>query len=159
PPPVPEPTVLTLNLGSGPTEIDTIVFDTFSATSGTFGASSSTGPATLTYGISGGTVGNTIVGGATYNGSEAGEFGTLYVNSATGAYTFVPDDDAINALKTPTTEHFVITVSDGTASASQTFTIDIDGANDAADIGGVTTGSLGGTTGAAHFAAASFAAA
>ena len=157
PPPAPEPTVLTLNLGLGPTEIDTIVFDTFSATSGTFGASSSGGSAALTYGISGGIAGNTIVGGVTYNVSEAGAFGTLYLNSSTGAYTFVPDDAAINALKAPTTEDFVITVSDGTASAAQTFTIDINGVNDEADIGGDVTGSLGGgasTARAAHFAAA-----
>jgi VCBS repeat-containing protein len=158
PPPAPAPTILTLNLGSGPTEIDTIVFDTFSATSGTFGASSSGSSAPLTYGISGGTAGNTVVGGVTYNVSEAGAFGTLYVNSSTGAYTFVPDDAAINALKAPTTENFVITVSDGTASASQTFSIDINGVNDEAIIAGNATGSLGGgaasTAGAARFAAA-----
>src|SRR5262249_15594138 len=93
---LPTPVVLTLNLGVGPTEIDTVVFDTFSATSGTFGASSSGSSAPLTYGISGGTVVNTTVGGLTYNVSEAGEFGTLYLNSSTGAYTFVPNDAAIN---------------------------------------------------------------
>jgi VCBS repeat-containing protein len=156
PPPPPAPVILTLNLGSAPTEIDTIVFDTFSATSGTFGASSSGGSAPLTYGISGGTVGNTVIGGATYNVSEAGQFGTLYVNSSTGAYTFVPDDASINALKAPTTENFVITVSDGTASASQTFSIDINGVNDEATIAGDETGTLGGPPAAhaAHFAAA-----
>ena len=162
-PPPAEPTVLTLNLGLGPTEIDTIVFDTFSATSGTFGAASSSGgSAPLIYGISGGTIGNTTVGGVPYNVSEPGAFGTLYVNSSTGAYTFVPNDAAINALKAPTTENFVITVTDGTASASQTFTIDINGVNDEANIGGDVTGSLGGGTGsagAAGFAAASFASA
>jgi VCBS repeat-containing protein len=160
--PPPAPTILTLNLGLGPTEIDTIVFDTFSATSGTFGASSSTSSGPLTYGISGGTAGNTVVGGVTYNVSEPGAFGTLYVNSSTGAYTFVPNDAAINALKAPTTENFVITVSDGTASASQTFSIDINGVNDEATIAGNATGSLGGaasTAGAAHIAAAHFAAA
>jgi VCBS repeat-containing protein len=156
PPPPPAPTILTLNLGLGPTEIDTVVFDTFSATSGTFGASSSNGSTPLTYGISGGTVGNTVVGGVTYNVSEAGAFGTLYVNSSTGAYTFVPNDAAINALKAPTTENFVITVSDGTASASQTFSIDINGVNDEATIAGDETGSIGGApaASAARFAAA-----
>src|SRR6266702_512507 len=53
----------TLNTGAGPTEIDTVVFDTFSATSGTFAASSSTSGATLTYGISGGIAGNTVLDG------------------------------------------------------------------------------------------------
>jgi VCBS repeat-containing protein len=156
PPPPPAPTILTLNLGFGPTEIDTVVFDTFTATSGTFGASSSNSSAPLIYGISGGTAGNTVVGGVPYNVSQTGDFGTLYVNSSTGAYTFVPNDAAINALKTPTTENFVVTVSDGTASDSQTFSIDINGVNDEAVIAGDATGSIGGApaASAARFAAA-----
>ena len=100
--PAPLPT-LTLALAAGPTETDTVVFDTFTATSGTFTASSSNSAATLTYGISGGTRGNTVLGGVVYDVSQPGQYGTLYVNSATGAYTFVPDDAAINALKAPTT--------------------------------------------------------
>jgi VCBS repeat-containing protein len=154
PPPTP---TLTLALGSGPTETDTVVFDTFTATSGAFAARSSDGAATLTYGISGGTPGNTVLDGTIYDVSQPGEYGTLYVSSATGAYTFVPDDTAINALKAPTTESFVVTVSDGTMSASQTFSIGIDGVNDDAIIAGDVTGSLGGTSGiasAARFAAA-----
>jgi len=150
------PPVVTLNLGSGPTENDTVVFDIFAATSGTFSASSSTA-APLTYSISGGTPGSTVLDGVTYNVSEAGDFGTLYVNSATGAYTFVPDDAAINALKMPTIESFTITVSDGAASASQTFTIDIDGVNDSAIVDGSVSGSVGedaGVAGFARFAAA-----
>jgi VCBS repeat-containing protein len=154
--PEPPPPFLTLNLGSGPTETDTVVFDTFAATSGTFSASSSTA-APLTYGISGGTPGSTVIDGVAYDVSEAGDFGTLYVNSTTGAYTFVPDDTAINALKTPTTESFTITVSDGAASASQAFTIDIDGVNDSAVVDGNVSGSVGegaGVAGFARFAAA-----
>src|SRR5262249_28677610 len=102
----------TLNTGTGPIELDTIVFDTFTATRGTFAASSSNG-AILTFGISGGTPGVTQFDGATYDVSEQGSFGTLYVDSATGDYTFVPNNDAINALKNPTTQSFVITVTDG----------------------------------------------
>ena len=139
--PDPPPPTLTLALGTGPTEIDTVVFDTFDATSGNFAASSSSGGA-LTYGLSGGTPGNTVIGGTTYDVSQVGDYGTLYVNSGTGAYTFVPDDAAINALKAPTTQDFVVTVSDGTMSASQTFAIDIDGVNDHAVIDGNVTGSL-----------------
>ena len=74
--------------------------------------------------------------------SRKGSYGTLYLNSTTGAYTFVPDSHAINALTAPTTESFVITVSDGTLSASQTFTITINGTNDAANISGITAGSV-----------------
>ena len=73
---------------------------------------------------------------------RTGPYGTLYVNSTTGAYTFVPDSDAINALTAPTTTSFTVTVSDGTLSASQTFTITINGTNDAAIISGTMTGSV-----------------
>jgi VCBS repeat-containing protein len=132
----------TLNAGSGPTEIDTVVFDTFTATSGTFTASSPKSDATLTFGVSGGIAGNTVLGGVTYDLSRPGPFGTLYVNSTTGTYTLVPDSHAINALKAPTTENFVITVSDGSLSGSQAFTIAINGTNDAAIISGTTTGSV-----------------
>ena len=91
---------------TGPTEIDTVAFDVFTATSGTFVASSPNSDATLTFGISGGTAGSTVLGGVTYDVSKAGPYGTLYVNSTTGAYTFVPDSGAINALTTPTTTEF-----------------------------------------------------
>ena len=88
---------------TGPTEIDTATFDVFTATSGTFVASSPTG-ATLIFGISGGTAGSTLLDGMTYDVSQAGPYGTLYVDSTSGAYTFVPDSGAINALKAPTTD-------------------------------------------------------
>jgi VCBS repeat-containing protein len=129
----------TLNAATGPVEIDTVVFDTFTAASGTFSASGANGR--LTFGISGGTAGNTTLGGVTYNVSNTGPFGTLYVDSTTGAYTFVPNSGAINALQAPTTESFTITVSDGTLSASRAFTININGVNDAAIISGTATGS------------------
>jgi VCBS repeat-containing protein len=138
---IPPPPPPTLNAATGPTEFDTAVFDTFTATSGTFSASSVNGSAILTFGISGGTAGNTILGGVTYDVSNTGPFGTLYVDSTTGAYTFVPNSGAINALQAPTTESFTITVSDGTLSASRAFTININGVNDAAIISGTTTGS------------------
>ena len=136
----PEPP--TLNALSGPTEIDTVVFDAFTATSGTFVASSPRSGATLVYSIGGGTTGTTVLDGVTYDISRAGLYGTLFVNSTTGAYTYVPNSDAINALTAPTTESFAITVSDGTLSANQTFTITINGVNDAAIISGTTTGAV-----------------
>ena len=131
-----------LNAVTGPTEIDTVTFDVFTATRGTFEASSATG-ATLSFGIRGGTAGSTVLDGVAYDVSQAGPYGTLYVDSTTGAYTIVPNSAAINALKAPTTERFVITVSDGTLSASQTLTIAINGTNDAAIISGITAGSVG----------------
>ncbi|KRR14561.1 VCBS domain-containing protein [Bradyrhizobium valentinum] len=140
--PPPPPTPPTLDAVAGPTEIDTTVFDVFTATSGTFLASSPNADATLTFGISGGTPGSTVIDGVAYDVSNAGPYGTLYVDSTTGAYTFVPDNDAINALTEPTTTDFTITVSDGTLSADQTFTIAINGANDAAIISGATSGAV-----------------
>jgi len=136
----PEPP--TLNAASGPIEIDTVVFDAFTATSGTFVASSPRSGATLVYSIGGGTTVTTVLDGVAYDTSRTGLYGTLFVNSATGAYTYVPNSDAINALTAPTTESFTITVSDGTLSANQTFTITINGVNDAAIISGTTTGAV-----------------
>ena len=137
PPPPPEPPTLTV--AKGPTENDTKVFDDFTVTSGTFAASSPSG-AVLTYGISGGAATNTVLGGVAYDVSGNSPYGTLFVNSTTGAYAFVPNNDAINALTAPTTDPFTITVSDGTLSASQTFTITINGTNDAAIISGTVAG-------------------
>jgi VCBS repeat-containing protein len=136
PPPLPP----ALNLVTSPILIDTSVFDTFGASTGILAASSPREGATLTYGISGGATGNTVLNGVTYDVSRTGPYGTLYLNSATGAYAYVPNDDAVNALSAPTTESYTITVFDGTLSASQTFVIDVNGANDAAVISGKTTG-------------------
>ncbi|MBR0821614.1 VCBS domain-containing protein, partial [Bradyrhizobium liaoningense] len=131
----------TLNVQAGPVELDTVKFDVFTATTGTFSASSSSSNAALTFGISGGATGTTVLDGATYDISKTGSYGTLYLNSRTGAYAFAPDSGAINALKTSTTDGFVITVSDGSLSAKEAFTININGADDAAIISGTTTGS------------------
>ena len=38
-----------------------------------------------------------------YDHSAAGAYGTLYINSSTGDYTFVPNDAAIEGLKTTDT--------------------------------------------------------
>lgn len=140
PPPPPPPAPPVLNAVTGPIEVDTVAFDTFAATGGTFVASSENG-ATLTYGISGGTAGSMIRDGVTYDVSKTDAYGTLYVNSTSGAYIFVPDSAAINALTSPTTTNFTVTVSDGTLSAGQTFTVAINGTNDAAIVSGATTGS------------------
>ena len=131
----------TLNTQAPPLELDTTVFDVFTATRGTFSASSSSPNAALTFAISGGATGDTVLDGATYDVSKTSSYGTLYLNSTTGAYAFVPDNGAINALKTSTTDSFVISVSDGSLSAEQAFTININGVDDAAIISGTTTGS------------------
>ncbi|MDE5456843.1 hypothetical protein GWE18_29260 [Bradyrhizobium sp. CSA112] len=156
--PPPPPTPPTLNAVVGPTEIDTTVFDVFTTTSGTFLASSPNSDATLTFGISGGNPSSTVIDGVTYDVSNAGPYGTLYVDSTTGAYTFVPDNDAINALTEPTTTDFMVTVSDGTLSANQPFTIAINGSNDAAIISGATDGTAIEASGVANVALATLSA-
>ncbi|WP_246551000.1 VCBS domain-containing protein [Bradyrhizobium liaoningense] len=132
----------TLSTGAGPTERDTVIFDTFTATRGAFSASSTNSGGNLTFGIIGASAGNAVLDGVTYDLSKTSSYGILYVNSTSGAYTFVPDNAAINALKAPTTDAFVVTVSDGFTSVAQTFTITINGVNDAAIISGTTTGSI-----------------
>ncbi|SED88333.1 DUF5801 repeats-in-toxin domain-containing protein [Bradyrhizobium erythrophlei] len=141
PPPVPP----SLNLGAGLTEIDTAKFDDFSAASGTFSASSKNGA--VTFGISGGITGNVVLGQLTYNVSSTGQFGTLYLNSATGNYTFVPNNAAINALKVNSSQSFVITVSDGTLATSESFNITIVGVDDASIISGAKAGAVVGAVG------------
>jgi VCBS repeat-containing protein len=140
--PILDPVPPTLSTGAGPTELDTVVFDTFTPTSGVFTASSTSSGAKLTFGVIGAAANETILEGVAYDLSKPGPYGTLYVNSTSGAYTFVPNSVAINALKSPSTDGFVITVSDGLTSASKTFTITVNGVNDAAIISGNTTGSV-----------------
>jgi VCBS repeat-containing protein len=132
----------TLTLGSGPIEIDTSAFDKFSATTGSFSATSFGFGAPLILGIAGGELGPVVIAGATYNVEKPGSYGILYLNSATGAYTYVPNNDAINALKAPTTDSFTITASDGLTSTSQVFTVDVNGVDDASVISGTTTGTV-----------------
>lgn len=145
----------TLTLGAGVVEVDTFRFDEFSASSGSFSATSFSSGAAPTFGIAGGIVGPFTIAGASFDVEKPGSFGVLYVNSHTGAYIYVPNDDAINALKAPSTDNFTITASDGFASASQTFSIDINGTDDASVISGATAGSVAAvaTTFAAAFAA------
>jgi hypothetical protein len=148
--PEPPPVVraaLTPVLLAGPSFADTVTFDEFTAVTGTVSANNPNPSTTLTFGIVGGTDSGTssastsgpvalsalstvIPVGEGYDVSARGSYGTLYLNSATGAYIFVPDDAAINALTEDTTETFVFTVSDGTTTVSQPFTIALNGEND-----------------------------
>src|SRR5260221_8323759 len=45
--------------------------------------------------------------------SKVGAYGTLTVTKSTGAYSYVPDATAINALSANTSESFSVTASDG----------------------------------------------
>ena len=116
----------TLQPVPGPTYTDTPTTDNFAAVTGTLQGADVDRPAeTLTYGIVGGAPDTSLSG---YNQSLTGTYGTLYLNTATGAYTFVPNDIAINALRASTNESFTVTVSDGALTAQQNFTVLFDGA-------------------------------
>ena len=93
---------------------------------------------TLTYGIQGGTV---VSGVSTL----AGIYGTLTVDTATGAYSFTPNAAAIEALDATETDSdvFTVTVSDGDGpDVTQTYTVNVSGADDAPTLGAVASGSI-----------------
>jgi VCBS repeat-containing protein len=87
--------------------------------------------AALVYGVQGGT----SAGGLS---TLTGAYGTLTVNELTGEYTYVPNPAAVDSVADGDTaqDSFVLTVSDGTNVSSQTYTITVTGANDAAAITG-----------------------
>jgi VCBS repeat-containing protein len=118
--------------------VDTAANDTFNATSGTLiGADVDTGT-TLTYGITGGTV-------ASGSNSKVGTYGTLSVNTSTGAYSYIPNNTAIQGLKTGQnpSDIFTFTLSDGIATTtSANYTVSITGANDTTTFGGAISASL-----------------
>ena len=127
----------TLAAVTGPTYTDTPAADHFGAASGTLLGNDGGAGTTLTYGIVGGGVDTSHSG---YDVSLTGAYGAFFVNSASGAYTFVPNDAAINALSAPTTESFTVTVS-GLAgqSAQQSLIVTLNGANDAPAIAGASS--------------------
>lgn len=87
---------------------NTIANDTFTNATGTLPGTDPEGD-TITYGLTGGTTGSTVVGGVTYDLSRIGTYGTAYVASATGAWAFVPNATAINGRLTADTESFAVT--------------------------------------------------
>ena len=98
---------------AGPTYNDTSGNDIFSPQTGTLsGFDLNTGD-TLSYGIGGGTSGGgTTIAGVTYDVAKTGSFGTLYVNSVTGQYTYQENDAAISAASTAQADDFTFTVTD-----------------------------------------------
>ncbi len=109
---------------------DTTANDTFSNTTGTISATASSGSISG-YGINTGTNGSTVIGAVTYDVSKAGTYGTLYVNSTSGAYVYVPtSDSALNATSTTLTETFTLEATDSAGTSGNTLTITINGVND-----------------------------
>ncbi len=114
----------TLATPSTVTFTDTVATDTFTNATGTLSGADADSGDTLTYGIA-------SVSGASATVSTTGTYGTLTVTQATGAYTFVPNNTAINARATNATETYTVTVNDGIQTTNATLTVSITAANDA----------------------------
>ena len=112
------PVFTTTNLST--TYTDTSATDTFSNSTGTFSATDVDASTTLSYGISGGTVNGSSI-------TQVGTYGSLSISSATGAYTYTPNNSAINALSTTATETYTISVSDGSLSTTTNYRVILNG--------------------------------
>jgi VCBS repeat-containing protein len=117
----------TLKSVSAGTFVDTHADDSFSSLHGSLqGSDPDHGETqTLTYGV-------VLNDGTVSNDSVVGKYGTLIVSS-NGTYTYVPNDNAINALHSGQhdTDTFTIETTDAhDASTTATFTVAVDGAND-----------------------------
>ncbi len=129
---------------------DTANDDSFSAASGTLSTVDPDSGDTAAYSVNGGVP---DVSESGFDTSSANVYGTLYLNSTTGAYKFVPNDTAIEALKGDDSVAFTLTVTDGQgATDSETLTINLDGANDTPELGAVTDASYNDTAANDSFA-------
>jgi VCBS repeat-containing protein len=118
---------------------DTAINDTFSNITGTLAGSDRDTGTTITYGITNGAVAN---GTSTLSGA----YGSLSINTSTGAYVYTPNSTAINALSTNVSDAFTFTVNDGTTTVNQSFAINITGVNDTPTLAVVIAGSYTDTT-------------
>jgi VCBS repeat-containing protein len=129
---------------TGATINDGAVNDSFSDVTGTLVGSDRDAGETLQYGLSG-AVASTD---PDYDWMKVTAYGTLYLDKDTGAYKFVANNAAIQALDDDTTGltiNFGVSVSDGDASDSDTLTITINGANDTPELAAVTDVTLSDT--------------
>ena len=127
------------------TVTDTAGDDTFSPISGHLTAIDPDNGDTATYSIDGQVADNSRAG---FNYSASSAYGTLYINSSTGAYEFVPNDAAVEALRSNDSASFTLKVTDSHgASDTETLTINLHGANDAPELGALTNASYTDTAG------------
>lgn len=103
--------------------VDTPAWDSFAARSGQLVASDADGDV-LRFSLPGG-----HLDGTTY--TAAGRYGTLRLDAETGAWTFLPDAAAINALPAvQQVEQFTVAVSDAFWTVTGQLTVRIDGSDD-----------------------------
>jgi hypothetical protein len=94
------PPTIVVTPANGPFILDTAAADSFGNLTGTLTATP-VGTATIvSFGLTDGTSGTYDVGGSSYDITKAGGYGTLYLNSSTGVYVYVPNTAAIEALST-----------------------------------------------------------
>ncbi len=132
--------------------LDTAAADTFTVSTGTFAATDVESNNVSTWGITGATTVSSLLawtsGSITFDRLLVGTHGSLYVRSATGQYRFEPNNNAINALSSGTSEAFPVTVADNLGAASTgSYTASITAVNDrpvvtvtAANLADVTNG-------------------
>ena len=121
-------------------QTDTADNDIFATSTGTLVATDADGTDTLTFGLNGSSPSSE----AGFDVQTTGIYGTLYLNTATGAYRFVPNSVAVQGLSTgeSATEWFTLSVTDGRSDAvTNTLTFFLSGANDTAEV----TGDISGT--------------
>jgi hypothetical protein len=81
----------------------------------------------ISYDVVGGEAASETIGGTAYTRARVGTYGTLYVNDNTGAYMYVPDDDAINARSIgDDTDGFTLTATAAGVTRQRTYTVTID---------------------------------
>ncbi|MBE0619492.1 MAG: hypothetical protein IH605_02760, partial [Burkholderiales bacterium] len=110
---------------------DTGALDSFTNDTGTLAGGDRDSGTTLRYGIAGGTV----TGGVS---TLAGSYGSLSVNTSSGAYTYTPNATAINALSADSTDSFTVNVNDGALTTTATYTVNLTAADDTPALGGAT---------------------
>ena len=130
------PTLASVTSGSVADQANSSSLGATSNLYGTLSGSDADTGTTLTYDISGSSAASYTSSASgssvTYNKSKAGTYGTLYLESTTGKYLYVADASLVNAIPSGTnpSESFTFSVSDGTASATTSYTVNITGAND-----------------------------
>ena len=94
--------------------------DTFANNTGTIVASDVDENTVFTYGISGL---NVVLSNGT--ATRVGQYGTLVVNTLTGAYTYTPNHSAVDQLSGNASDQFMVTVSDGINSATTSYLVNL----------------------------------
>ncbi|WP_298865364.1 tandem-95 repeat protein, partial [uncultured Sulfitobacter sp.] len=126
------------------TVTDTAALDTFNNVDGTLMGDDVDDNPTLTYSFDG--IAAVVIGDPAFTASVTDPLGTLFLNENTGAYRFVADADAVNALTASTDITFDLQVSDEDgATAAQTLTVTLAGANDTPVLGMIVNGTVSDT--------------